>query len=111
MDLPDEATPFGKRVRRRLREEQIVWLTTTGDDGTPQPNPVWFVWEEPDGLLIYNRSNARRLEHLAPRPRVSAHFDGDGRGGDIVVFAGVAEQALEVPEPDFHKEYVAKYGA
>jgi hypothetical protein len=38
--LPDPATPFGERVARRLREEAVIWLTTMGADGTPQPNPV-----------------------------------------------------------------------
>jgi predicted pyridoxine 5'-phosphate oxidase superfamily flavin-nucleotide-binding protein len=41
--LPDSGTAFGERVRRRLREEQVIWITTVGKDGTPQPNPVGFL--------------------------------------------------------------------
>ena len=40
--IPDPSTPFGERVQRRLREELLVWLTTVGRDGAPQPNPVWL---------------------------------------------------------------------
>jgi len=40
--LPDPTTPFGERVARRLREEPVIWFTSTSRDGTPQPNPVWF---------------------------------------------------------------------
>jgi hypothetical protein len=40
--LPDPATTFGKRVRRRLRDEPVSWFTTVGADGTPQPNPEAF---------------------------------------------------------------------
>ena len=36
----DPSTPFGERVRRRLRDVVVVWLNTVGADGTPQPNPV-----------------------------------------------------------------------
>jgi predicted pyridoxine 5'-phosphate oxidase superfamily flavin-nucleotide-binding protein len=35
--LPDSGTAFGERVRRRLHEEQIIWITTVGNDGSPHP--------------------------------------------------------------------------
>ncbi|WAX58089.1 hypothetical protein M6B22_04785 [Jatrophihabitans cynanchi] len=35
--LPAAGTPFGDRVRERLADEQVIWLTTVGADGTPQP--------------------------------------------------------------------------
>ena len=31
----------------------MAWMTTVGDDGTPQPNPVWFLWDE-DGFLVFS---------------------------------------------------------
>jgi PPOX class probable F420-dependent enzyme len=93
--LPDPATGFGERVCQRLRDEQVIWFTTVGADGTPQPNPVWFLWED-NSALVYNRSDANRLTHIRRRPQVCLHFDGNGRGGDIVVLAGRA-QVLEGP--------------
>ncbi len=106
--IPD--SDFGTRARAGCSDEIVIWLTTTSADGTPQPNPVWFLWEEDaDALLIYNANNAKRLEHVAVRPRVSLHFDGDGRGGDIVVLTGVAEQALDVSSADQNEVYLAKY--
>src|SRR5215831_5912700 len=89
--LPDPATPFGERVARRLREEVVIWLTTTGSDGTPQPAPVWFLWEG-ESFLIYTLTNAKRLAHIERNPRVALHFDSDGTGGDIVVFTGEARR-------------------
>jgi hypothetical protein len=38
--LPDPATEYGQAVRRRLRGELVIWLTTAAPSGTPQPNPV-----------------------------------------------------------------------
>ena len=106
--LPDPTTPFGERVARRLREEPVIWFTSTSRDGTPQPNPVWFWWDG-ESFLVYNRPDAGRVKHAASRPRVALHFDGNGRGGDIVVFTGTAEVARDEPPPHAHAEYADKY--
>ena len=70
--LPDAGSNFGRRVRERLRVEQVIWLTTTQADGTPQPNPVWFVWEDPDTLIVYNtprrQAPAARADASARQP-------------------------------------------
>jgi len=106
--FPDPATAFGRRVRERLRSEQVAWLTTVGADGTPQPNPVWFLWDD-TGILVYNRPDAHRLTHLSARPRVSLHLEGDGRGGDIVVLAGLARIPDPHPLPHELPAYLDKY--
>jgi PPOX class probable F420-dependent enzyme len=107
--LPDPVTPFGERVRRRLREEVVIWMTTVGADGTPQPNPVWFLWEG-ESILVYNRADAHRLAHVRSRPRVALNFDGNGRGGDIVVITASAQVVDGEPPPHELPAYVAKYG-
>jgi len=107
--LPDPATTFGERVRHRLHEEQVIWLTTVGADGTPQPNPVWFLLDG-NTVLVYNQPVARRLAHIRRSPRVSLHLDGDGRGGDIVVLAGRAEILDDQPLAHEVPAYLAKYG-
>jgi PPOX class probable F420-dependent enzyme len=101
---------FGDRVRRRLTEQQVIWLTTVGADGTPQPNPVWFLWDGAENVLVYNRDDANRLTHVAARPQVALNFDGNGRGGDIVVLAGTAERIAELPGAHENADYLAKYG-
>lgn len=107
--FPDPATTFGRRVRERLSEEIVLWLTTVGADGTPQPNPVWFLWEGGDSILVYNRAEAKRVQHVRSRPLVSLNFDGNGRGGDIVVLTGTAELLDGFPLPDEYKPYTDKY--
>jgi PPOX class probable F420-dependent enzyme len=116
--LPDPSTPFGELVRRRLREERTIWLTTIGRSGTPQPNPVWFLWQEDPGaehgdgsFLIYNKNDATRLRDLTARPRVSLNFDRLPEGRGVVVFTGSAELLKDHPPAHEVPEYAAKYEA
>lgn len=108
--LPDSGTPFGARVRRRLGEEHVIWMITVGRDGTPQPNPVGFLLQDDGSILTYNSAAAHRIAHVAERPHVALHLDGDGAGGDIVVLAGTARRADDAPPPHHNPGWIAKYG-
>lgn len=99
---------FGERVARRLREDYAIWLVTVGADGTPQPNPVWFLWREPDVVLVYSRTGAARLGHIAARPQVALNFNSSSAGGDVVVLTGTAAVA-DLPAADRNGDYLAKY--
>jgi len=106
----DTETPFGERAARRLREERLAWLVTTSDDGTPQPVPVWFLWDGHASFLIYSRPDTAKLRNIAERPRVSLHLDGNGQGGDIVVVLGAASVTDDRPAHEL-PAYVEKYAA
>lgn len=114
MPLIDPTTEFGARAARRLREEEIGWLVTADAAGTPQPSPVWFLWEEGaagDGsILVYSQPDAPKLRNIAANPRVALHLDGDGRGGDIVVLTGTARHDAAAPAATEVPAYLAKYG-
>ena len=49
--LIDTATDFGRRVAQHLEQDRLIWLTTVGQDGTPRPSPVWFVWDGASVLM------------------------------------------------------------
>ncbi|NMH93321.1 TIGR03667 family PPOX class F420-dependent oxidoreductase [Pseudonocardia bannensis] len=109
--LPDPATEFGARVARRLHSEPLAWLTTVDGAGTPQPAPVWFLWDDAsNSALIYSHGEAKRLDHLRANPRVALNLDGDGTGGDIVVLTGEAVVAPDEPSADRNPAYLDKYG-
>lgn len=99
---------FGKRVARRLAEERIGWLTTVDSKGMPQPRPIWFLWDG-ETFLIYSRANAYKIRHIEAHPQVSLNLDGDGLGGDIIIFTG--EAWLDDSAPPAHQlpAYVEKY--
>ena len=71
--LPDPATPFGACVAQRLREDAVIWLTTVAANGTPQPNPVWFLW---DGHSVLGP--VRKVPTASPRWRQSVQDGDDG---------------------------------
>ena len=92
-----------------------MWLTTVNASGVPQPNPVWFVWEEDEGdawgdgsFLIYHLGTSARRRSLTERPAVSLHFDGSG-SLEVMVFTGEVEVLKDAPAPHEVPEYVAKY--
>ena len=106
--LPDPNTDFGRMVHDRLAAEHLIWFTTVGKDGTPQPNPVWFLHEDGE-ILVYNIKSANRLVHIKARPRVSLNFDADDDGNGIVVITGLARAVPDEPLPTENPRYVAKY--
>lgn len=109
-DLIDEDTEFGARVARRLREEMVVWLTTVTPAGAPLPRPVGFLWDGGEVVWMYSQPGAR-VRNIAANPKVTLNFDGDGRGGDIVVLSGIAHADADAPAADANPAWLHKYGA
>ncbi len=106
----DFTTDFGKRAAERLRTEEVIWLTTVGRDGLPQPSPVWFLWED-DAAIIYSQSKAPKVGNIIRHPQVALNFNSDAGGGDVVIFTGTAEIVADAPPATAHATYLAKYGA
>jgi PPOX class probable F420-dependent enzyme len=106
----DEAGEFGARAARHLREDTIVWLTTVTPKGAPVPSPVWFLWREPDTVLMFSQPDSPRIRNLEANPRVALHFDGNGGGGDIVVLSGTASMDPGAAPASDVPAYTEKYG-
>jgi PPOX class probable F420-dependent enzyme len=108
MGLIDGSSEFGQRAERRLQDEKLAWLTTVDRAGTPQPVPVWFLWDGVESVLIYSRPDTPKLRAIERNPRVSLHLDGNGLGGDIVVATGEAALSDDPPAHEL-PAYVDKY--
>ena len=63
-------------LERLLCEEKIAWLTTVRSDGTPQPTPVWFLWQQ-GTFLIYSQPEAKKIRNIANEPRVALNLNTD----------------------------------
>lgn len=109
MSIIDASTEFGQRVQRRLKDEQIIWLTTQGKNGTPQPSPVWFLHSGNDEVLIYSKPDTPKMRNIAARPSVALSFNSTASGGDVVVFNGEAVHDPDAPSVADNAEYVEKY--
>jgi PPOX class probable F420-dependent enzyme len=104
----DINTEFGARVAQRLDEESVIWLTTVRDDSTPQPTPVWFLWDG-ESFLIYSQPQAYKIRNITRNPRVTLNFNSDKHGNDVIVFRGSASIDPSIPPADQVPAYIEKY--
>ena len=102
-------TEFGQKVKQHLEGEYFIWFTTVGTDLTPQPRPVWFIWED-DSFLIFSRPDTHKVAHLKEHPKVALHFNTDDEADeDVIVFLGVAEIDPDAPPAHEVRAYRKKY--
>ena len=106
----DLATKLGRLTKKLLKSEYFIWLTTVDSTGTPQPRPVWFIWEN-DTVFIFSQSKAHKLRHIQKNPNVSLHFNTADEKGEtrVVILTGVAtidEQAIPANK---NRAYLRKY--
>ena len=100
---------FGKVVQKHLKEEYAIWLTTVDSHGTPQPRPVWFIWEE-DSFLIFSQAKAHKLAHIRKNPKVALHFNTDETGDKhVIVLTGEAFIDTNSPPAHHVPVYLEKY--
>lgn len=105
----DFTSDFGKRAADRLSKATIIWLTTVGGDGTPQPSPVWFLWDG-ESALIYSQPDTPKIRNIGRHAQVTLNLDGDGDGGDIIILTGTATVEPIAPPATEIPAYLAKYG-
>jgi PPOX class probable F420-dependent enzyme len=106
----DTSTEFGARAARRLQDDLVVWMTTVNAKRAPVPSPVWFLSGDDDEVVVYSQLT-QRIKNIASDPLVTLNFDGNGSGGDIVIFSGTARIDDTLPSADRNEAYVRKYGS
>ena len=107
MDI-DTGTEFGQRAANHLENDQVVWLATVNPDLTPQPSPVWFLWDG-DSVLMYSQPGTPKLRNIGQRPRVSLNFNSTPGGGDVLILTGDAAEDADAPPALDHPAYLEKY--
>ena len=101
---------FGRFAKKCIKSEFFIWLTTVDSTGTPQPRPVWFIWDN-DSFLIFSQAKAHKLKHIQQNPNVSLHFNTEDEKGEkrLIVFSGKAEIDKECPPVNKLRAYMSKY--
>ncbi|MBI5943335.1 MAG: TIGR03667 family PPOX class F420-dependent oxidoreductase [Chloroflexi bacterium] len=98
-----------RKAKRLAKSEYIIWLTTVDSDQTPQPRPVWFIWDK-DSFLIFSQPKAHKVTHIRQNSSVSLHFNTDESGdGDVIVYIGKAELDSNSPPANKVPAYLRKY--
>ena len=86
----DTSTTFGADVIKRLEVQKLAWLTTMDSKGTPQPNPVWFIWD--DGVIyIFSKPNQAKLSNIARSGRIALNLEATADEEHVTIFTGQAE--------------------
>ncbi len=105
----DLSSEFGRAVKRHLEDEYIIWLTTVDSNLTPQPRPVWFLWQN-GAFLIFSQAKAHKVRHIKKNPKVALHFNTDEAGEKhVIVFTGEAVIETDCPLPHQVPAYFEKY--
>lgn len=99
---------LGRHAVRRFKKEKVIWLTTVGRGGSPQPRLVWFLWDR-GRFMIYSRAPGRKLIHIRRNPRVALTLNSDRDGDDVVVVLGSARIDRSLPRADRVPAYLRKY--
>ncbi len=105
----DLTSDFGRAVEKYLESQYVIWLTTVDSNLTPQPRPVWFVWQD-DSFLIFSQAKAHKVAHIKKNPKVALHFNTDDTGEKhVIVFTGEASIEPNHPLPHQVPAYFEKY--
>ena len=88
--MADNRKKLESKAKRLIKQEYVIWLTTVDSTNTPQPRPVWFIWDK-DSFLIFSQPHAHKVAHIRNNPSVSLHFNTDETGDkNVIVYVGIA---------------------
>ena len=104
----DFSTDHGKRALHQLETEEIIWLTTVANSGTPQPNPVWLQYVDGD-VYVYTQETAVRLKNFVENDRVSLNFNTSPDGEEVTVITGRISIDDAFPKVADNPTYLEKY--
>lgn len=90
MAAVDFTSDTGKKVLRRLQDEQVIWLTTVREDRTPQSSPVWFLLQDDRSVLIFSQPGAPKVRAIRHNGNVSLNMNSDAHGGNVAILNGHA---------------------
>ena len=105
----DLHTERGARFDRRLRTDEIIWLSTVRPDGRPHLVPIWFLWEEGGTILFFSQPNVQKVRNINHMRHVVMALDTADEGEDVVIVEGEAELLPAGTVDSTLPAYVEKY--
>src|SRR5258706_10176702 len=106
----DLTSKFGRFVKKHLKSEYFIWLTTVDSTGTPQPRPVWFIWEN-DTILIFSQARAHKVKHIRKNANVALNFNTEDKDGEkrLIIITGTAKVDKKALSANKIPAYIRKY--
>ncbi|WP_433286496.1 PPOX class F420-dependent oxidoreductase [Pseudonocardia sp. CA-142604] len=114
--MPVGANPFRRHARCVVPESHLDLLTrpllahlgTVRPDGSPQVNPMWFLW---DGAYVRftHASTAQKYRNVQADPRVSVCIDDPGQQARFIELRGRVERVEPDPDAAFFAELAKRY--
>jgi PPOX class probable F420-dependent enzyme len=105
----DLSSNFGRAIQRHLKDQYVIWLTTIDSNLTPQPRPVWFIYQD-DSFLLFSQAKAHKVAHIKRNRNVALHFNTDETGDKhVIVFTGEAFIDIDCPPAHEVSAYFEKY--
>ena len=103
----DFTTDFGKRLKKHLEHDEVIWFTSVSPQGVPSPNPVWFYWDG-ETILVYSQPASYRVRNIQHNPNVALNLAPSG-SNDSEVFVIVGEASIKPGNKTMPPGYWAKY--
>jgi PPOX class probable F420-dependent enzyme len=92
-----------------LERPLFAHLATVRPDGTPQVNPMWFVWD--GAALRFTHTNERqKFRNLTANPHVAVSIQDPENPYRYLEVRGTVDQITPDPEGAFYRELALRYG-
>ena len=108
--MVDTNTKAGAMAEQKLREEEIIWLTTVSPNGQPESVPVWFFWDG-ETVMIYSQPGKPKVRNIQANARVALNFNSDPQANHVVRLQGRAAIDPDSPLATGVPAMIEKYRA
>jgi len=93
-----------------LTRPLFAHFATVASDGTPRVNPMWFLWDNEQGVLKLTHTNQRHnYRYLKHNPSVAFSIVDPDNGYRYLQLRGVIEQVEDDPTGAFYQTLQQRY--
>jgi PPOX class probable F420-dependent enzyme len=96
--------------RDLLQRPLFAHFATVASDGSPRVNPMWFLWDDADGVLKLTHTNQRHnYRYLQRNPRVALSIIDPDNGYRYIQLRGEIESVEPDPTGGFYNTLQQRY--
>jgi PPOX class probable F420-dependent enzyme len=92
-----------------LERPVFAHLATVRPNGTPQVNPMWFVYDG-DVIRFTHTDERQKFRNLASNPHVAVSIQDPDNPYRYLEVRGTVSDITPDPEGDFYRELAVRYG-